>query len=571
MMERSAECCRRILFDSKDKRHKSPFGCIYENEICTLTVSVPDTCPVVNVYAELTREDGFCMTVPMKAVAECDGYGDFSCRFSLYEAGLYFYTFVFEKSDSTFRLFRYGTRDTNMETGEKWQLTCLPRGYAAPERFEGRVVYQIFPDRFNKSGECDLTDKLKPFYIHESTDEPPVKGPNADGNWNCDFYGGNLKGIMERLPYLSSLGVGAIYLNPIFMAYSNHRYDTADYMRIDPMLGDENDLFQLCKSAREQGILIILDGVFSHVGSNSKYFDSKGIFGGGAVSDPSSPYRDWFDFTSYPDEYDCWWDVPTLPCVKEMSEGFLDLIIRNDDSVVAHWMRLGVSGFRLDVADELPDGFIGLLRKRVKELDPEGIVIGEVWEDASSKISYGKRRAYFYGGELDGVMNYVFRDGIINLLCSRITATEFADTVNEIAENYPASALNCTMTLLSSHDTTRIQTELGRVLTDTLKGIKAASTLQYFLPGMPTVYYGDEVGMKGGDDPYNRAFFKPEAEAEELVCHYQDLGKMRKDPRLMLGSTFAEGEGDTVRVTREYGGSSITLTLNVSTLEYSIT
>jgi glycosidase len=354
------------------------------------------------------------------------------------------------------------------------------------------------------------------------------------------------------------------------MAYSNHRYDTADYMRIDPMLGDENDLFELCARAREQGILIILDGVFSHVGSNSKYFDSEGIFGGGAVSDPSSPYRDWFDFTSYPDEYDCWWDVPTLPCVKEMSEGFLDLIIRNDDSVVAHWMRLGVSGFRLDVADELPDEFIELLRKRVKELDPEGIVIGEVWEDASNKISYGKRRRYFSGGELDGVMNYVFRDGIINLLCSRITATEFADTVNEIVENYPASALNCTMTLLSSHDTTRIQTELGRVLPDTVKGLKAASTLQYFLPGMPMVYYGDEVGMKGGDDPANRGFFRPEAEAEELVSHYTELGQMRRDPRLALGRTYAEGGGDTVRIIREYRGSSMTLTLNVKTLEYTV-
>ena len=570
MMKNTADCCQRILFDSKSPKHKSPFGCIYEDEKCTLTVTVPTSCPVVRAFAEITREDGLVLRVPMKITSENDSYTDFSGEFALYESGLYFYSFLFEKKDSSFRLFRQGSRDTNMEKGEKWQLTCLPKGYSAPKRFEGRVVYQIFPDRFAISGECDVSDKLKPFYIHESTDEPPVKGPNADGNWNCDFYGGNLRGITERLPYLSSLGVGAIYLNPIFMAYSNHRYDTADYMRIDPMLGDENDLSELCARAREQGILIILDGVFSHVGSNSKYFDSEGTFGGGAVSDPDSPYRDWFDFVSYPDEYDCWWDVPTLPCVKEMSEGFLDLIIRNDDSVVAHWMRLGVSGFRLDVADELPDEFIDLLRKRVKELDPEGIVIGEVWEDASNKISYGKRRRYFSGGELDGVMNYVFRDGIINLLCSRITATEFADTVNEIVENYPASALNCTMTLLSSHDTTRIQTELGRVLPDTVKGIKAASTLQYFLPGMPTVYYGDEVGMKGGDDPANRGFFRPEAEAEELVSHYTELGQMRRDPRLALGRTYAEGDGDTVRIIREYRGSSMILTLNVKTLEYTV-
>jgi glycosidase len=337
------------------------------------------------------------------------------------------------------------------------------------------------------------------------------------------------------------------------------------------MLGDENDLSELCRRAKEHGILVILDGVFSHVGSNSKYFDSEGVFGNGAVSDPNSSYRDWFDFVNYPDEYDCWWDVPTLPCVKEMSEGFLDLIIRNEDSVIAHWMRLGVSGFRLDVADELPDEFITLLRKRVKEIDPDGIVIGEVWEDASNKISYEKRRRYFSGGELDGVMNYVFRDGIINLFCKRITADEFSASVRQLCENYPSFALNCSMTLLSSHDTTRIQTELGRVLTDTVKGIKAASVLQYFLPGMPTIYYGDEVGMKGGDDPDNRAFFKEEPEAPELIEHYRELGELRKNNAcLRVGKTAISSCGNEITVVRTHKENSMQLVLDVDSLDYII-
>lgn len=563
--------CQRILYNSKKPLYKTPYGCITQNEECTVRVGVPLTCPVISASVVLEREDGFCLNVPLIPENEKEGYCYYKAVFSLFAPGLYFYYFRFEKEDSCFNLFRLGEDDTNMEEGEKWQLTCLPRGYRAPERFEGRVVYQIFPDRFSKAGKVDLKDKLTPYTVHKDLSEEPIKGPDKDGNWNCDFYGGNLRGIEKKLPYLKSLGVGAIYLNPIFKAYSNHRYDTADYMKIDPMLGDEKDFERLCKKAKKLDILIILDGVFSHVGSNSIYFDSEGIFGNGALSNPDSPYRDWFDFKHYPDEYDCWWDVPTLPCVKEMSEGFLDLIIRNEDSVVAHWLRLGASGFRLDVADELPDEFISLLRKRVKEISSDAIVIGEVWEDASNKISYNKRRTYFSNGELDGVMNYVFRDGIINLFCKRISADEFVSTVRSITENYPASTLNCCMTLLSSHDTTRIQTELGRVLTDTVKGIKAASALQYFLPGMPMIYYGDEVGMKGGDDPENRAFFMPQENASELTEHYKSLGRLRKESlALRLGSTRIHNEGDTLILEREYEDDIRELRLNIRTLDYEI-
>lgn len=563
--------CQRILYNSKNEFYKTPFGCITQNQECAVRVGVPLTCPVLSACLVIEKEDGFCLTVPLVPEYEREGYRYYKAVFSLFASGLYFYYFRFEKKDSCFSLFRLGDDDTNMEEGERWQLTCLPSEYRAPERFEGRVVYQIFPDRFAKAGKVDLSGKLEPYTIHTDMTDPPVKGADENGNWNCDFYGGNLRGIEKKLPYLKSLGVGAIYLNPIFKAYSNHRYDTADYMTIDPMLGDDKDFARLCKKAKKLDILIILDGVFSHVGSNSIYFDSEGIFGNGAISNPDSPYRTWFDFKRYPDEYDCWWDVPTLPCVKEMSEGFLDLIIRNEDSVVAHWLRLGASGFRLDVADELPDEFISLLRKRVKEVSPDAIVIGEVWEDASNKISYDKRREYFSAGELDGVMNYVFRDGIINLFCKRISIEEFVSSVRTITENYPASTLNCCMTLLSSHDTTRIQTELGRVLPDTVKGIKAASVLQYFLPGMPMIYYGDEVGMKGGDDPENRAFFMPKENAPELSEHYKNLGKLRNQSMaLRLGSTEIENMGDTLILKRRYKDEIRELALNIKTLDYEI-
>lgn len=561
----------RILYDSSKSEYKTPFGCIREDEECKIRIGVPVTCPVVNASLIVEKEDGYTLTVPLSPVEEIGIYRYFVGTFSLSSCGLYFYAFRFEEVASSFMLYRYGEHDTNMEDGEKWQLTCLPKDYKVPSQFEGKVVYQIFPDRFAKSGECDLSGKLEPYTIHKDITEPPIKGPDENGNWNCDFYGGNLNGITEKLPYLKSLGIGVIYLNPIFKAYSNHRYDTADYMTIDPMLGTEKDFSNLCQKAKEMGILIILDGVFSHVGSNSIYFDKNKIFGHGAVSDPASPYREWFNFKKYPDKYTSWWGVPTLPCVNELCENYLDLIIRNYDSVVAHYLRLGASGFRLDVADELPDEFIALLRKRVKEVKSDAIVIGEVWEDASNKISYNKRRKYFNGGELDGVMNYVFRDGIINMFCRRITPQEFVKTVNTIYENYPSETLNCCMTLLSSHDTTRIQTELGRVIKNTFKALKAASTLQYFLPGMPTLYYGDEVGMKGGSDPENRAFFREGENAEELKMHYRMLGEIRNNRQeLKTGALEISESHNVLKVKRFNDTSEITLYVNTETFDFEI-
>ena len=561
----------RILYDSKEVKYKKPFGCLRQGEECRIRIGVPVTCPVVNVNLIIEREDGYKKTVPLMLAGQEGNYLYFEGTFSLNESGLYFYVFCFEKADSSFTLYRCGDSDTNMEDGEKWQITCVSDDYFTPSSFEGKVVYQIFPDRFAKEGETDISEKLGPFTVHTDISEPPLKGADEHGNWNSDFYGGNLKGIQSKLPYLKELGVGVIYLNPIFKAFSNHRYDTADFMKIDPMLGTDEDFSELCKEAEKQGIRIILDGVFSHVGSNSIYFDKDNVFGGGAVSDPDSPYRSWFDFKTYPDEYTCWWDIPTLPCINEMSDGYLDLIIRNEDSVIAHYLRLGASGFRLDVADELPDEFIAMLRERVKEINPDAIVIGEVWEDASNKISYNVRRKYFSGSELDSVMNYVYRDAVINLLKKDITPAEFIGTVNTIYENYPKSSLNCCMTLLSSHDTRRVRTMLENNVSDTVKALKTASAIQYFLPGMPMIYYGDEVGMKGSDDPENREFFKCGENSDELLDHYRMLGRLRneKDALRVGDLEITECEGN-LKITRKTQNESISLNVCVDELTFEI-
>ncbi len=558
----------RILFDSKQEKYKTPYGCLRENEKCKITVEVPKSCPAKQVKLVIEAENGFEMKVPAEKTEGTGDYDSFSCEFSLYRRGLYRYYFEFKTEMSEFSLYRQGRCDTNIEEGEKWQISCLPEGYHAPTSLQGRVMYQIFPDRFAVSGSSELSEKLTPFTLHKDKNEPPRCGADENGRWNNDFYGGNFAGIAEKIPYLMSLGVEIIYLNPIFKAYSNHRYDTADYKKPDPMLGTEEDFKKLCRIAGENGIKIILDGVFSHVGSDSIYFDSENRFGGGAVSDPASKYRDWFDFSSYPTEYKCWWDVKTLPCVNELSPSFVDYIITAEDSVVAHWMRLGAAGFRLDVADELPDEFIFLLRKRVKELDPEGIVIGEVWEDASSKVSYGKLREYFTGAELDGVMNYPFRASIIELVTRKITPREFALGVENICENYPQDVINCCMTFLSTHDTPRIASVFAEKLGEDclVSALKAASALQFFLPGMPCIYYGDESLMRGGSDPFNRGFFTedPNSELFSFIKYLSSLRRSCTDLRCAPLRVSADDRSVTLR------RGALSLELDLNSLGYEI-
>ena len=397
----------RILFNSRNASYKEPFGTVTPEQLCTLRVQIPEHCQTREATCRLLREDGSLHTeVPLQRIAVQSPYETWSCRFTL-EEGLYFYFFRITTAHETFSLLRQG-EDTNMEAGDWWQLSCVPKNAETPEWAQGAIIYQIFPDRFAKSGNCDLTGKLEPYTVHQNWNEEVHWQPTERGEvLNNDFFGGNFRGITEKLPYLASLGVTMLYLNPISKAFSSHRYDTGDYKTPDPMLGTHADFIQLCREARKLNIHVILDGVFSHTGSNSLYFDRYGAFGGhGAYTDPNSPYRSWYQFYHYPDSYNCWWNFDTLPCVNKMDPSYLEYMIDGQDSVVAHWLRLGADGFRLDVVDELPDEFVLRLKKRMREIKPDALLMGEVWEDASNKIAYDTRRRYFVDGELDSVMNY---------------------------------------------------------------------------------------------------------------------------------------------------------------------
>lgn len=552
----------RILYNSKDEYFKSPFGCLRQNEVCRLRIKIPVNCETLRVYLCVKNEDGFEMTLPFKLECKDAEYEIYTTEFSLLLKSIYFYYFKVVTKNSEFELFKQGN-DTNIAVGDLWQLSCFDKDYDIPDEFKGKVMYQIFPDRFAKSGEFDLVEKLKPYKLHQDMSDIPDYLPDSDGQIsNSDFFGGNLKGIIEKLTYLKDLGVGIIYLNPIFMAYSNHRYDTADYKKIDPMLGTEEDFKLLCTKAHQLDIKIILDGVFSHTGSNSIYFDKEGIFGNGAVSNENSPYKEWYQFEEYPHKYISWWGIDTLPCVNELSESYMDYIIYSDDSVLAHWLKLGADGFRLDVADELPDEFILAFQKRLKEIKPSALLLGEVWEDASNKISYGKRRKYFSQSELDSVMNYPFKEAILDFVSGNIKGYDFQDKVMTILENYPYPVISCLMNMLSTHDTLRVITRLsgkggemsksdkanfrltGEELERAVALTKASAILQFTLPGNPCIYYGDEIGMQGFEDPFNRAFYQWENPDSELRDFYKKLAYLKNHNKAVKQGKIAFLQAD---------------------------
>ncbi len=414
------------------------------------------------------------------------------------------------------------------ENVRAFQITVYNEDYKTPDWFKTAVAYQIFPDRFcNPDGEFlgNRTDIIK----RNWGDMPFYRAEQFGGEYKSnDFFGGNLEGIISKLPYLEDLGITVIYLNPIFKAASNHKYDTGSYEEIDPMFGDEETFSRLCREAKKRGIRIILDGVFNHTGDDSLYFNKYGKYDSvGAYQSKESPFYSWFNFIEHPDKYESWWGMTTLPQVNEESEELRKYLLTGENSIVKKWIRLGASGWRLDVVDELPDFFVKELRAAVKSVNPEAVIIGEVWEDATNKVAYGKRREYFNGDELDSVMNYPLRNALIDAGLCRIDANEFNRRIMSIKENYPAPAYYSTLNMISSHDVERIVTLMsgaptrhevdrnyqanfalsGGELETAIKRTQLVYGMAMTMPGVPCLFYGDELGVQGYGDPFCRSCF----------------------------------------------------------------
>lgn len=527
---------------------KSSVGAIANGEAITITVYKNNDSGENSFSAKvcnlIINQDG-CNEVcfPMKAT---DQGWTITLKFNC--IGLYYYYFALDNKKFIKGALHQGVlRD---EVYSKWQLTVCDAAFSTPNWFKGGIMYQIFPDRFYRA------EKELPCHgVLRTWGETPYFRPNEDGKvLNNDFFGGNIEGIREKLDYLHALGVTVIYLNPIFEAYSNHRYDTGDYKKIASLLGTEEDFKNLVSDAAKKGIHIILDGVFNHTGDDSVYFNRYETYNSlGAYQSKESPYFDWYCFTEYPNQYDSWWGITTLPAVNERSESYQNFMF-SDDGVIKYWLKRGIGGYRLDVADELPDFFLRNLRRAVKNENPDAIIIGEVWEDASNKIAYGNRREYFLGSELDSVMNYPLKDAIIQFLLTHDTHP-LRETIAMLIDHYPKETLDCLMNHLGTHDTARILTVLGQKtcfskeemavtsLTEQEKDaakqlLKFGIVLQYTLPGIPSIYYGDEIGMEGYSDPFCRNCFDWNHQDKELMSFYQKLSYIRTE---VLKNAFKDG------------------------------
>ncbi len=457
-----------------------------------------------------------------------------------------------------------------------FQITVYDPAFASPDWTRGAVFYQIFPDRFARGSGGALLPLPGTRVWHENWNEQPSLeiDPKSGDNAAHDFFGGTLEGVRENLPYIASLGVTALYLNPIFSAGTNHRFDTIDWKRIDPALGTEDDFRALCRDAAALGIRVILDGVFSHSGDRSPFFAS-------ARDSADSPYRGWYAFECWPDLYKSWWGFPTLPELNKYHPDVIDYFLMDDDAVVRRWPRLGASGWRIDVADELPMEYLRLLRRAVREAKSDGLVIGEVWEDASNKISYGRMRCYCLGDTLDGVMNYPLREAAIAFLTGKIDAAAFKRRMDSLYENYPAPFARSLLNVLGSHDRPRVLNVLAGVdgndlprekrgalkLTEAQRArgeklLKLLLSLIVAMPGMPCVYYGDEAGMEGAADPYSRAPFPWGREDETLTaCFRETLSRRRSSAALTDGGLeILDVTPDVVAVVRSNeGGSAVTV------------
>ncbi len=573
-------------FDPGDPRCKSPYGAAPSGTAVVFTLR-PKRAEAF-VRARLTARwefDGGKVTALDLPWTGLEGDRDlFSAALELGDyVGLIWYSLRLERWDGS-----------AVETGT-YQLTVYDGKESVPAWFGEGVTYQIFPDRFCRLTIPDPAGMAGGRTVHQSWEEEPEYRPDSKGEIrNRDFFGGSLPGVTEKLPYLKSLGVETLYFCPIFEGPENHRYGASDYEKIDPMLGTKEDFTRLCAAAHKLGMRVMLDGVFNHTAFVSKYFNGDGSYPSltpGAHQSESSPYRDWFYFQHWPDQYASWWGIYSLPTTNKQSASWLSYIT-GENGVIRSWLRAGADGWRLDVADELPDSVVHAIHAAARAEKPDAVIIGEVWEDASNKIAYDVRRHHVLGGHCDGVMNYPLRSALTGFLLGGDGAWFQADMERQ-RQNYPRWAFYSSMNSLGTHDTLRILTLLGEGSDrkgDTSRDwrcahrlspeqraaaaarLKLGSLLLYAFPGSPTLYYGDEAGMEGFEDPFNRRAFPWGKEDKELTAWFTALGKARStlEPLRRGELSWLQCRGRTVSFLRTLEGEQLIAAVNAGEKAASI-
>ena len=574
----------RYPFDSRNPLYRSRLGALAEGDTLRLKLLLHNDAHVHAAFFVIKSDrTGTIKEQRMTEGGSLDSYRFYECEITLTE-GLFWYQFRYTSDYGDFNVVKsdHSLGVVSAQKGEWWQLTVFQRDYKTPDWLDGGIIYQIFPDRFYSSGEKKDGVPDDRFLCGDWYAQPEYRQTGDKKSLGNDYYGGDFKGIEQKLPYLEELGVSCIYLNPVFEAHSNHRYNTADYLKTDPLLGGEEDFVFLIKAAEKRGIAIIIDGVFSHTGDDSRYFNSKNRYDTvGAANSPDSPYRNWYKFGNYPSGYSCWWGVPSLPETDEENLSFSNFIA-GENGVIRYWLKKGVKGWRLDVADELPDTFLDKIRLAVKAESSENYLLGEVWEDATNKISYGSRRRFLRGRQLDSVMNYPLAEAIITYVKGG-NSRALVDTVLDILENYPPQSVKLLMNHIGTHDTARILTRLAtddaltgdrewqsvqklsdKQLEKGIRLLKLAAVLQYTLPGVPSLYYGDEAGMTGYGDPFCRAAYPWGKENPGLIGFYKKLGRFRRESAVFASGDFVPvyaNYGDIVYIRRK-GKNAVLVAVN---------
>lgn len=609
----------KVCYDSKDIKYKSTFGAIEEGKEVTFSIQTD----VDVTKAKLVIKGKENTTVDLAKVEQGEGYlwsgttefntyGEYEYFFVLYYGS---YVKVYCDDDGY-----YGTGTlADLNALNPYDVVVYKAGYETPDWMKNAIIYQIFPDRFyngdTKNDKAQITSRgatdyefVKDWYTLPENPEQEELNPDTypsnaylgDGNWSNEIYGGDLNGIIDRIEYLKALGVNVIYLNPVFSSISSHRYDTSDYLEIDPILGDLGDFEELVKVCEANKMHLVLDGVFNHVSDDSIYFDryykfvgkegkvgaypywayvydfmaandvtqevaeeeAKTYFASRGVTDFT--YTDWFVVTNttLKDEdgvevtdtigdrkgkevygYDGWWGYDSMPVVKSVNgseyqtESWAKEIIDGENSVTEYWLTKGSDGWRLDVANEVSDETWQHFRQSVKALNSDNVIIGEIWDDATK---------YILGDMYDSVMNYIFRNAVL-AFAKGGNASESVATLEKIRERYPKEAFYAMMNLVGSHDTTRVLSYLDGIDDDrnqkeiekafpsyetTSKEAKARQYVVAFIqmtyPGAPMIYYGDEIGMVGADDPDNRRAMTWGYGNKELVEWYATMAKVRE-------------------------------------------
>ena len=538
------------------KNKDCDFRAFEASEIISLAFELPTSLGATDIHIEVFCADEtspFCV-IQGKYQGRNENIEKFLFEFKL-NSGLYFLRPAIVVLGNKIFGRKCGDKIIFDGMGEMIQLTVSDFLYKEPEAILGGTIYHIFVDRFNRGGDVVRNEynELVGGEWDVIPEFPEYPGAPLKNN---TLYGGTLYGIIEKLDYIASLGCNAIYLSPIFESVSNHKYDTGDYMKVDPCFGGDDALKLLISTAEKKGISIILDGVFNHTGADSRYFNRYGRYDSiGAYQSTDSLYYDWYDFKSYPTDYTCWWGIEILPRINPDKPSCREFFV-GENGVISKYRKMGVYGFRLDVADELSDDFIGEIKKRLSENDDQSILYGEVWEDASNKVAYDTRKKYYLGKELDGVMNYPLRKGLIDYVTKGVTET-LEYYFNEVQRNTPERILNCQMNLLGTHDTERILTILGGKASDGCSNadlsvlrmnkdereravcrLCSLYTVLATLPGIPTIFYGDEVGLEGYHDPFNRMPYPYGNENKTLLNHYTLIGDIRRKNEIYKSGSF---------------------------------